>query len=274
MGTNVVRKGANRAAHNAKTSKAAQRTPLPAKGAKPGVRDSVRIGRELAAEVKAGKVKGPSPRCVYCNKLVPATESRCQSCKTKVGDRTKPAANGRRDLNADAVTFGALVMQMRDEQKMSWLNIALALGQTGNTKTISVWADRMYRKHRDSLGADYEAPDEPVVRAVKTVTPGVLKAGFVGSLPWEEQDIDDDDIPKLLAGRAIVWRNSYSGKTEEASVAASKPIYAVKQGKEELVGYTRGPWISFNDEARCILNFISREAGFRAVYIDAILQMS
>lgn len=53
--TKIVRQGANRAAYNARTARHAQRTPLPPRGTKPQERGSVRIARELAAEMKEGR---------------------------------------------------------------------------------------------------------------------------------------------------------------------------------------------------------------------------
>lgn len=248
MGTTVVKKGAGRAAHNAKTSKAAQRTPLPPRN-QPVPRSAVEVAKDMVAEKKA---------------KVSKTERLARSRAAKGEGTLPPAGDGRRDLKADAAVYGPKVVELRG-QGMSWLHIAQAVGREGNLKTISVWSDRVY--HIYTKGASDNKPTTKNTR-----TPAEVRQPSA-SLPWVRGDVEDQEIIKKVTRRTVVWRNGTSGAIEECWVSPAKPIMVRKEGQIVESGrFTTGPRIERNRCDKRVLTFAS-PTGFRSCYVDNILEV-
>lgn len=249
MGTTVVKKGAGRAAHNQKTTKAAQRTPLPPRN-QPVPRSAVEVAKEMVAEKKAKVSKA--------ERL-----ARSRAAKQEPQE-LPPAGGGRRDLQADAKLYGPRVVELRG-QGMSWLHIAQTLGREGNLKTISVWSDRVY-----SIYTKDAADNKPASKGTRT--PAEVRQPD-GSLPWVKGDVEDDEIVAKVTGKTVVWRNNTSGAIEESKISRPRAIMVRKDG--EIVDSGRrtvGPRIERNRANRRVLTFVS-PTGFRSCYVDCILEV-
>jgi hypothetical protein len=248
VGTTVVKRGAGRATHQQKTSKAAQRTPLPPCN-QSVPRSAVEVAKEMVAEKKA---------------KVSKAERLARSRAAKVEGPLPPAGGGRRDLQADAKLYGPRVTELRS-QGMSWLHIAQAVGREGNLKTISVWSDRVHHIYTGG------APD-PKPTTKGTRTPAEVRQPSA-SLPWVRGEVEDQEIVAKVTRRTVVWRNGTSGAIEECYVSPSKPIMVRRDGQVVESGrFTTGPRIERNRSERRVLTFAS-PTGFRSCYVDAILEV-
>jgi hypothetical protein len=254
MSTKVVKKGTNRAGHAARTSRAAQRTPLPPKGGAGVERTSVDALRDEVAKRKVKPKPKPAKAPVVNTASKPAPAPR------------NKAQNGRRDIAADVAEFGAKVVELR-AQGVTWLHIAHALGRSSNPvqenqKTISVWAQRLYQLHTGN------APDnKPTAKTARTPEDSTPR----GTLPWDS-DISEAELLAQVTERKLVWRRRMDGGLEEDHVRGKRPIERTVQGKVVVVGYTQGPWLTENDAHEEILNFHG-EGGTRSVHLDSILQV-
>ena len=95
------------------------------------------------------------------------------------------------------------------------------------------------------------------------------------SVPFDPEDTNIEELRRLLGGKTLVWLNSMDERiVEQASVRAERWI-AGRDGRPPKTIPAGGKQFRLtNGEAgRSILHFASKEAGFRAVALEKILQV-
>lgn len=303
----VVKKGAGRASHSAKTNKAAQRTPLPPKNT-PVPRTAVAAIKDEVAKGKAPKEAPPQ----YAKAGAFAAEAEKLGWKlTKKAEGTRAEVLGTRGAESFHIAWDNNVYER-------WAGYTATTGgvekKIPNAKSMLVQL---------ALSPE-QAAAQPQAKAAKTrrVSGGVASPvsrdpGAMGSpedgwhlptpeenarmaelhmpvnLPWDPATATDDDVREAVKGKKLRWRNTLIislagdaalGAIQEATVPRDQTVEEeikddngksftpakfrkVKQAPRHLT-------VSRDEKSgNRIINFASMEGAFRAVAEHALISV-
>lgn len=264
--TKHVGKGANRPAHAARTARAAQRTPLPPKGATRGVeRTAVKTIKEEVAKSKAAKTPA-APKAEYAK----AAEFAKAVIDLNNGWVLKKSAEGQR----------AEVTGTRGDESfhIAWVNNVYErwAGYTGfgaedkrvpNAKSMIVLLTRTAAEASAAPAPRAKgAPGAPRPAKSRVDT----RVAYV--LPWDS-NTPDEEVLAAVKGRSIGWKNTLSigsngeeteGALQEARVPASDTVDGKKVEPRHLK-------VERNKNGDRIISFAAVEGQFRSVNEKSIL---
>lgn len=234
---NVVKKGANRASANAKRTKHAQRTPLPAKAPK--------------ADDDATALSMPTANSLSAEKAF---------------DFVKHAKDAGWQVDLQPKDDEVVeVIAKRDTEAITirWRNgvfIDDAIYSCGSyqrkVRNASAGKQFMARKAQDAIAESMKArANTPRKRSVADDEAEMDERTRKSLLPFDVETSTDEEVIAALIGKTIVWRNRTTGQNEQAALMDKFP-----QQHLTIV------W----KHNRRVLNFLEDHGMFRSVYVDAI----
>lgn len=254
MATNVVKKGANRAAHAEKTNRHAQRTPLPPR---PGV---VEAAREAIISIDPGKTTGVAVR--------PA-ENHGEGTDDRSKEKARAFAEKAGALGwtvAKAIVAGAAeVTATRGPEMMvqAWRG-----GVWDYTVSYYAYGDRNTKPRnasgaikilqRTAEAAQIEASKVAANKHFRKAEPKDLSERLETArkaLPFDPELATDEEVCAVLAGQALVWYNRLS------------------RGQESGIVGRKGAWITYLPDGQRVVNFCCPAIGYRACLVTAILKV-
>ena len=293
MGTNVVKKGANRGSHNARTTKAAQRTALPPK-ASPGVeRTAVPVIKEEVAVVKAQKAR----KVATASKTAPSKPPKAEYAKAAEFVRAAEQVSGW-DLQRTATGPRAEVTGTRGGESfhIAWNNnvyerwAGYLASPSSKEKRISNAKSMLGAIGSDPGVAAAKAAQAPAASRLPRRT-GPLRSTEANppvELPWGPESTDPE-ILTAVKGRKITWRNTLAthldgtptmGSLQESRVPKDEihEREVITDGKrtgvfEKVVTAPRHLKIERSKDGTRVISFASMEGGFRSVAETAILSV-
>lgn len=250
---NVVKRGANRPAHNARTNKAAQRTPLPPRP------QAVEDAREAIREAKAivpPDAKSPAKARAFIEEA--ATLGWMPRGKGYIAAE---------DLATLSVTRGEEVITIEWRHGVFQHCTYSCPGRTG-IKLNNASAARK----RMAVPTDKALEEAQTVTARKVIRqPRREPAVRVRHrLPFSEASLDQDVLDALY-GKAITWTNSISGQAEEDRVPKAQKTVVSREGAPIDTHSRNAPRIVDSPRGRCI-TFVGL-TGYRTVLVSAIVRV-
>jgi hypothetical protein len=274
--TTVIPKGAGRKAHNERTNRAAQRTPLPPKGSRGPTglskTGTARVIADEAAKQVAAKVNNGSK---------PAKP--VKPAKAAKPDKYQPVHSPKVESLLDTIkAAGWNSMTSQDEHRRTCVEA------TRGKERVVVWftaADTMefdpmptyYRpdgsavKLRNVSAAKKQLALPEDARPVKTAVTKIVgrRAAVVAEqpeeprrrLPFDPETASDAEVLKAVDGAILVWRSGRDAQVEHAHAVPNSKQLRVQDHPDGI-----GP-------AARIIHFVSVEGGFRAVRLDRLLRI-
>lgn len=234
---NVVKKGTNRPAAKAKSAKAAQRTPLPAKAPKAGD-DPTALSMPMVEAVGGAKA--------------------LELAETARSLGWEPEVTG---LDANTVQFRAT--RGIEAVEVRWLNGRCMVGSTYQcgSRTVKI-------KNASAAKTQMSVPeDEAVKHSNAVVTRSAIRSRHSDDddgtpkripLPFNAETSTDEEVIAAVIGKTITWRNNVTKELDSAQVMDRVPQ---KQLRIDI------------KHNRRILTFCAERGPFRSVYLDKILSV-
>lgn len=276
--TTIVAKGANRPAAARKTAKAAQRTPLPPKGATSaaGKNETAEVIKgELAKQAvkKAPQAKAPQTRQTARAELLASRKGAAKPTTKKMPER--PTAHAKAEaLVADAEKagwVGAVTPGTEPGDVCSFIAhrdgeaLSLHYIQGGTRPGTHVNGGReVQAMNAATVRRILTTPAEAAakVRAAYAAGKGkakraAVKVATAAPLAFNAESTDED-ILAIVKGKSVTWTNSISGLTETAVVSGT--------GKN-------APKITGEGTKRALV-FAAKGEGFRTARLSSIVSVS
>lgn len=265
--TSTVKKGANRAAHTAKTNRHAQRTPLPPrKGDVEAAREPIAriISEEDRERLDSRLVDGAHPRRAAKSAKSNGDDQDPRS-QTKAHAFAEKAVAAKWQVSTAVVAGAVEVTATRGAETIvqAWRN-----GVWDYTVSFYAYGDRN-TKPRNASGAARlltRTPAEAAGEASKVASNkhfrkaepkdiSVRLEDARKALPFDPALATDEEVCAALSGRALSWYNRLSRGTESAIVGR------------------KGVRITVLDDGQRVANFCCPATGYRSCLVTAILKV-
>lgn len=249
--TTIVKKGANRPAHTAKTNRHAQRTPLPTQRRTSEEVESDRAALAAAVrptEAPTAEGRSPAKGKAFADSIRPfGWEITPAWGETGIDDHvTVVATRGAESIFIEWIggvfqetatyTIGDRTVKLRNASAAK--QYAGRSPEEGQAELAKVASNRFFRK-RETPKEDVDAQRQP--------------------LPFDPALALEDEILTALAGRKLTWHNRFREVAESG-------IFPVDP-RREFCHITEF-------ESERILNFVCPATGFRSLRLSALLSVS
>lgn len=280
--TTVVPRGAGRKAHDAKTSKAAQRTPLPSRVQVLDVDLVAEQAKAIAAAVGRKQPKSPSvvaragtapvrptlpapkpvrsraPKVDHPSKAVEFAKI-AKSAGWKIDLFKEPGLTARTRVTASR-NDGVVIVWFQPNDTMDVVDLPTYTRPGG---TIVKLRNVSAAKKQVTMTEDERPIKSVVIESRRHVPVGAVEDDVPRRrLPFDVETAHDDVVLAACNGARITWRNSMTGLVEVA--------YCTPNAKQIKVTDHRDP---IGPGAR-LLHFTAIEGGFRVVRLDRMLTVT
>lgn len=240
----IVKKGAGRAAHAERTSRHAQRTPLPPKPGK--VEDAKDVLATLQPAESHGEpsdAKSLGKAQAFAAKAVAAKWSASTAVVADAVELTLTRGpevivqawrNGVWQYDASIYAYGDRNTKPRNASGAA--KLLNRSPEDAKAEMMKVAANKHFRK----------AEPKDLVKSLEEAQ---------RSLPFDPAEAPDEIITGVLAGQAVVWYNRLSRSQESAIVGR------------------KGAWITYLDDGERVVNICCPATGFRSFLVTAILRV-
>lgn len=257
MPTTTASKGGLRAAATAKRTKAAQRTPLPAKDHAA----NVALAREAVAEVTKPVKRVPAKAAVAEAKPAKRSAAKArEEAQAPINDKAARYAGELEKLGwVPGVTrldgLCELVARRGSEAiYLAWRNEAHVSGTS--THTINDRTTKV-RNPAEAMRVAAQTPDEAAAKQAKVSSNKAFRRQATGPtvkrVPFDPATASDDDVIFAIEARRITWHNRYRVESESA-----------------IVGRAHNISISVHPDGHRVVSFVDPETGFRAFRLDML----
>jgi len=284
--TTTASKGAGRARHSARTTKAAQRTPLPPRD---GSQNATPAEVEANAKARRAAVKSAPAKPAEATAPVAAAKrggkatQAAKAAAAAIPEGTPGAAKATRIMEAAAasgwtasLTVNGTTLRVHVERGSEAIGTTFVDGKLDLSEMPTYHdGDRSVKLKNVSAVLKQMTGEKPTAKPVterRTRTPRPKASPETAALPFDPEASSDEEVLDAIRGRSIEWMNMISRNVEHAVVLASRTIRG-KMGEpvERPVKIGIAPHPQRNTR---VVTFTDGEAtGTRSVALDRITRV-